>query len=514
VTLQENKTPLTERTVVRRGLMAGLAGLGAAALLKLAGASGAEAANDDPILIGQANSGTTRTVLGSSSSATATFIAYHGPSAGSIGSAGGDGIQGTTDSNAGYTAGLNGFNFGGGVSVGTLGHTKDTNGVGVVGRSGQILDTELIPRGGIGVEGQASHVNGIGTRGINSQNGTGVYGASNAANFNAAGDGTGKGVHGKSGTGFGVLGESTALAGGTGIRGVSGGNGPGVRGVSNSGGNLDANGTGTGPGVYGSSGGGEGVKGESQTLYGVSGVCFGSSVGTLGLSVNGAGVWGQSTNYVGVYGNSQGNATAVYGVSSGTGFGIAGDSSLGIGMYGVSHAPFVPAMYAQSQAATGKIAGRFDGDVQVFGSYSATGLKMAVVPHPDGSMRSLYCVESSEAWFEDFGRARLVNGQARVTIDGEFGPLVHLQDYHVFPVAEGPCNGLYIAQQDPKGFEVREINGRSNVAFSYRLVARRKDVQAARLQRVDVRALAKPATANLQRSTMPAPNVVPPGFGR
>ena len=31
------------------------------------------------------------------------------------------------------------------------------------------------------------------------------------------------------------------------------------------------------------------------------------------------------------------------------------------------------------------------------------GIKSAAVPHPDGSHRQLYCMESPENWFEDFG---------------------------------------------------------------------------------------------------------------
>jgi len=31
------------------------------------------------------------------------------------------------------------------------------------------------------------------------------------------------------------------------------------------------------------------------------------------------------------------------------------------------------------------------------------GPKSAAVPHPDGTLRRLYCVESPESWFEDFG---------------------------------------------------------------------------------------------------------------
>ena len=45
---KETDTPLTERKVVRRGLLAGLAGLGATALLRVTGGSRAERAEAAP----------------------------------------------------------------------------------------------------------------------------------------------------------------------------------------------------------------------------------------------------------------------------------------------------------------------------------------------------------------------------------------------------------------------------------------------------------------------------------
>jgi hypothetical protein len=54
----------------------------------------------------------------------------------------------------------------------------------------------------------------------------------------------------------------------------------------------------------------------------------------------------------------------------------------------------------------------------------AGGAKSAAVPHPDGTHRWLYCLESPESWFEDFGRAQLTCGRAEVKIDPDFAALV------------------------------------------------------------------------------------------
>jgi len=46
--------------------------------------------------------------------------------------------------------------------------------------------------------------------------------------------------------------------------------------------------------------------------------------------------------------------------------------------------------------------------------------KSAAVLHPDGTHRRLYCVESPDSWFEDFGEAPLECGEATVTLDPDF----------------------------------------------------------------------------------------------
>jgi hypothetical protein len=101
----------------------------------------------------------------------------------------------------------------------------------------------------------------------------------------------------------------------------------------------------------------------------------------------------------------------------------------------------------------------------------------------------LYSLECPESWFEDFGRAQLTDGQAQVELDGDFAAVVSTGDYHVFLTPEGDSQGLYVSSRSPDGFEVREQQGgKSTLEFSYRVVAKRKDVEeeAERLQRVEV----------------------------
>jgi hypothetical protein len=129
-------------------------------------------------------------------------------------------------------------------------------------------------------------------------------------------------------------------------------------------------------------------------------------------------------------------------------------------------------------------AGWFDGRV-VARQVITTAGKNAAIPHPDGSHRLLYSMESPECWFEDFGTASLRGGKARVKLERDFAALIRSSDYHVFFTPLGDCNGLYVSARRGGAFEVRELNGgRSNVRFDYRIVGRRKDISAPRLAKL------------------------------
>jgi len=87
-------------------------------------------------------------------------------------------------------------------------------------------------------------------------------------------------------------------------------------------------------------------------------------------------------------------------------------------------------------------------------------------------------MESPEHWFEDFGAAKLKRGRAVVTLDANFAKVIKRGDYHVFLTPKGDCRGLCVRRQGGASFEVRELmGGTSSVAFSYRIVGRRKDIR-------------------------------------
>jgi hypothetical protein len=228
--------------------------------------------------------------------------------------------------------------------------------------------------------------------------------------------------------------------------------------------------------------------------------------GVIGTSLRRVGVRGETRDRTGVYGSSErasgvlgfGHRFGVEGISSGQGSDT--DPTVYAGVYGQGHDIGVYSeglfgIISRSTAGAGGSAGIFDGNVQITGSLLVDGdfsvlpgrIKSAVVRHPDGTLRRLHTLESPDSWFEDFGRAEVVQGHARVELDGDFAALIDADDYHVYLTAEGDSNGLYVSSRTPREFEVREQgNGASKLPFSYRVVARRKDVQSERLAIVEL----------------------------
>jgi hypothetical protein len=273
-------------------------------------------------------------------------------------------------------------------------------------------------------------------------------------------------------------------ANGNGVEGASDSE-AGVRGSSNSGAGVQGRGI-SGPAVEGLSRDNDGIIGITQTTRfdnpraGVRGLAYGEGLGVMGESEAGAGVMGLSgltgvwgAGAIGVRGSSS-DATGVYGQSNGQGFNSAGVRGVSVDGNGVI-----------GSSATGW-AGFFVGPVFIDGNLVATGAKSAALAHPDGTVRLTYAIESPESWLEDFGRAELVDGSATVPLDPDFAALIDTGGFHVFVTPEGDCAGLYVIGRTPEAFEVRESQrGRSNVSFSYRVVARRRDLEGQRFALLD-----------------------------
>jgi len=112
--------------------------------------------------------------------------------------------------------------------------------------------------------------------------------------------------------------------------------------------------------------------------------------------------------------------------------------------------------------------------------------KSAAVPHPDGTHRRLYCVESPDSWFEDFGEAPLECGEATVTLDPDFAAVAETAKYHVFLTGYDGQSDLSACDRTPSGFRERAKNATAGGCFSWRVVAKRKDIAAAQFETVAV----------------------------
>jgi hypothetical protein len=307
------------------------------------------------------------------------------------------------------------------------------------------------------------------------------------------GGGASIGMHGIGNTG--VKGE-----GGIGVRGIST-SGVGVSGISKSQEGVKGE-SDSGIGVYGESDSDAGVLGSSDTGIGVRGSIglspfeLPSKVGVLGESDSGVGVQGHSFKDTGVIGRSV-SGMGVYGESDSTwgavtGEGPNGAGVLAFGKYGVWASGSKTGVYGQCSTADG-YAGYFNGNVFIKGDLTKTGIGSSVaIRFPDRSFRRLCSIESPESWFEDFGEAKLVKGKAEVKIDPDFAKTVNLKTrYHVFVTPHSTkISALAVIARLPGRFRVEHPGGASGT-FSYRIVAKRKDIRVRRLERIKMPAPTK-----------------------
>jgi hypothetical protein len=231
---------------------------------------------------------------------------------------------------------------------------------------------------------------------------------------------------------------------------------------------------------------------STGTPAGLTAVFGGSadSNGVLGRTTSGIGVFGQvrstsSANAIAVYGQ---NYSTYAGPSPGAGgFAVYGLSARGHGLVGATAAAGAAAVVGATNGVSGAYAAAFYGPVIVGGDFTVVGgAKSAAVPHPDGSHRRMYCMESPESWFEDFGKGQLECGRASVQLDPDFAAVVDLEDYQVFLTEYGRHSDLCVVEQTTTGFCVQAKDDATTGRFGWRVVARRKDIKRVRLEEVTI----------------------------
>jgi hypothetical protein len=333
--------------------------------------------------------------------------------------------------------------------------------------------------------------------GITTATSGGLYGV-----FGASTSPSGSGVAGlasaASGTTYGMIGQANS-ASGSGVYGwasASTGVANGVYGKSDSTsgrgvyGYVDST-TGSNTGVFGESDStdGSGVNGYATATTGTTYGVRGSSASTSGRGVYGGAGATTGTNY-GVYGvTSSTSGIGVYGLAS-------ANSGTNYGVFGVTISPSGTAVFGYANTSVGTNYGVYgqagsssgygvysNGNMYADGNFTATGTKSAIVDTKDFGWRTLYAMESPQNWFEDFGQATLVDGEATVSLEPIFLQTVSLDGgYHVFLTPLGEC-ALYVADKSRSSFIVRALEGNGcEISFDYRIIAQRLEYEDLRLE--------------------------------
>jgi hypothetical protein len=245
-------------------------------------------------------------------------------------------------------------------------------------------------------------------------------------------------------------------------------------------------------------GGGDAIQASTLGKVGIYGQAFSQS-NEAATTNPGAGIWGDT------------------GVPVGSGFaGVLGTADNNIAGFFRNNSSGPAALSAENRSTTvGALVFQtsgFGGNclIDVGGDLSCDGTVSGIVSADGGARKvALYAMLSAENWFEDAGSGQLANGFTRVELDSTFAQTVNTAaGYHVFLTPKGDSEGLYVTNETPQGFEVHEQRGgHSNIAFDYRIMAKRSGYENLRLadvteqfkkqeaQRKLVRRPAQPAAA-------------------
>lgn len=372
--------------------------------------------------------------------------------------------------------------------------------------------------GGVGVQGQNS---GAGTAvvGISGTNGVGVHGESG---------GNGDGVNGMvSGTGDGVYGQNTGS--GNAVHGLSSSTGFGVKATSwnNTGTALRADGanwrdTNYLPSTGISASGDEGLFAWGKNLMGTGVLGTGNGSFEIVTNISGGGIAGSGTRngvfgYAGIGSRANGNRGNAGGIfmldtdnniannNSNNNNGIRATAILA----GFDNIAFNGNPTGSYSAQDSYFGGYFSGGTQRTGAfptaYAYVGLRYNAVATGLGDATStdfkivgpgivstlindyqnvpriMFAPEAPEIVFQDYGIGQLVNGEANIALDPILKKSLHIDSKHplkVFVTLEGDCNGVYVTNKSADGFTVKELqNGKSNVPFSWQIVANRADTK-------------------------------------
>ncbi|MCS7297679.1 MAG: hypothetical protein NZ611_05655 [Bacteroidia bacterium] len=203
-----------------------------------------------------------------------------------------------------------------------------------------------------------------------------------------------------------------------------------------------------------------------------------ASVGVVGGFIAGAAVYGENSSPTGTAFMGGGSGIAPLALNTGSGGAFTGNQ---YGLFAYAASPVGDRAAGFFVAApnnvwfVGAVLGGFPAKITGPGAVST------LVSTPDGGFRNrvMFAPEAPEVLIMDFGKGRLVNGQAYISLDPIFSHNIIVDDKHdlrVYIQLEEDCEGVYVTNKSAQGFEVRELRGgRSNASFSWFVVANRKD---------------------------------------
>ncbi|MGC9316126.1 MAG: hypothetical protein ACP5G4_10960, partial [bacterium] len=166
------------------------------------------------------------------------------------------------------------------------------------------------------------------------------------------------------------------------------------------------------------------------------------------------------------------NGTYVYGVYA---YGSSGSSAT-YGLYAVG------GIYPTASARPSEPENLNSFGVYSSGDFAASGTKSAIVRTNDGP-KALYCQESPENWFEDFGSGAISGGKARIAVSSDYLSSVTIDGDNPMKVFITPNArlGEWWVEKGQDSFTLHAPEASNGAEFDYRIVAKRKDFEELRM---------------------------------
>jgi len=266
----------------------------------------------------------------------------------------------------------------------------------------------------------------------------------------------------------------------------SAGAGVGIVGVGNNIGVATVPAAGAGGSFIGVS---EGSIGYANNGTGVGVIGVGNNLGASTVPANGSGGAFDGTTIGGYgYASTIGTGTGIVGVGNG----IGGITVLGTGSGGAFNG-VTYGLYAKSTGA-GNPSGAIEctntatGNTVYVDYWNGTNYKIlgttpgvvsCSVVNSKGQSVVMHAPETPEAYYEDYGQGKLVNGKVHIDMDPDFAKNICVNEKHplrVFIQLEGDCKGVYVTNKTATGFDVIELDGgTSNISFQYHIIGNQAD---------------------------------------